>query len=252
MTEPLTAAQIVKMIHPDLPPATAHFLLNEAKPLLEWIEAQAEELAKYKHLATTAIDDALALRAKLAALQCKDGLPELPSPSELNGASNSVMGFTEADLKAYASQAQAMVRAKMVAAPVAPAQPAQDVNAELVDCLSELCDIVEGVVEDKSSVGSLIDSFTTQPARTALANAKAAPVRIEKPITEARLYELYPKGFVTWESSERRENKFTEQMEYVPVTKTDFNFLKFARVIEAEHGIGQAKAALQQEQKGGE
>lgn len=68
MTEPLTAAQIVKMIHPDLPPATAHFLLNEAKPLLEWIEAQAEELAKYKHLATTAIDDAVALRAKLVPL----------------------------------------------------------------------------------------------------------------------------------------------------------------------------------------
>lgn len=49
--------------------------------------------------------------------------------------------------------------------------PAQDVNAELADCLSELCDIVDGVVEDKSSVGSLIDSFTTQPARTTLTKA---------------------------------------------------------------------------------
>lgn len=51
--------------------------------------------------------------------------------------------------------------------------PTQDVT-ELVDCLSELCDIVEGVVEDKSSVGSLIDSFTTQPARTTLSKYKGA------------------------------------------------------------------------------
>ena len=56
---------------------------------------------------------------------------------------------------------------------VSDALDAQDVT-ELVDCLSELCDIVEGVVEDKSSVGSLIDSFTTQPARTTLSKYKGA------------------------------------------------------------------------------
>lgn len=116
MTEPLTAAQIVKMIHPDLPPATAHFLLNEAKPLLEWIEAQAEELAKYKHLATTAIDDAAALRAQLAALQCEDELPELPTMQEVqfSGHREAHSFYDADDMQAYARQAQAMVRVKAV------------------------------------------------------------------------------------------------------------------------------------------
>lgn len=45
-------------------------------------------------------------------------------------------------------------------------------NERLRDTLSELCDIVESVVEDKASVGSLIDSFTTQPARAALGETK--------------------------------------------------------------------------------
>ena len=55
----------------------------------------------------------------------------------------------------------------------AAAQP-KELTDEAIDCLDELCDIVECVVEDKSSVGSLIDSFTTQPARKALAKLKGA------------------------------------------------------------------------------
>ena len=57
------------------------------------------------------------------------------------------------------------------------AHPAEPVNAELVEALGELCDIVEGVVQDIPAVSSLMDSFTTQPARAALSRARsqAAP-----------------------------------------------------------------------------
>lgn len=56
MTEPLTAAQIVKMIHPDLPPATAHFLLNEAKPLLVELE-QLQAQGGSQHKGANMIDN---------------------------------------------------------------------------------------------------------------------------------------------------------------------------------------------------
>lgn len=58
-----------------------------------------------------------------------------------------------------------------------PAQPAQDVNAGLVDALEELCDIVEGIVQGTPAASTLVDSFTTQPARAALSQAQPAPVQ---------------------------------------------------------------------------
>jgi len=66
------------------------------------------------------------LRAELAALQCEDELPELPDIG-------AAIDYTGTEMQAYARQAQAMVRAKMVAA--LPAQPAQDVNAVLLEAL---------------------------------------------------------------------------------------------------------------------
>lgn len=122
------------------------------------------------------------LRAELAALQCED---ELPTP---DGYLFSRPGISKIDVSPHGGdwerlyseaklrQAQAMVRAKMVAATVAPAQPAQDVNAELVSALKlaiEYWDHRQQRYKNRCPVW-------VQDAQTALANAKAAPQQEQK------------------------------------------------------------------------
>lgn len=46
---PMTAERIISMIHPDIPPATAHFLLNEAKPLLVELEQLRADAERWRY-----------------------------------------------------------------------------------------------------------------------------------------------------------------------------------------------------------